>query len=270
MGDLLDDLLALATNAAQHAAELIVDGRRLDAQGALAIEVSTKSTPTDMVTEMDRAAEALIVRAILDARTDDGIVGEEGANHEGTSGVQWFVDPIDGTTNYLYGFPGFAVSIGVAVDGEMVAGVVHDPLHREVHQAIRGRGATRNGSPMRVNDHGDLATALVATGFAYDPARRARQAAVLEVVLPRVRDVRRMGAASVDLCSVGCGRVDAYYERGLSPWDLAAGVLVATEAGAVAGDLDGGPPSGAFVLVTAPRLFEPLADLLLKAGAGSA
>jgi fructose-1,6-bisphosphatase/inositol monophosphatase family enzyme len=232
--------------------------------------VSTKSTPTDMVTEMDRAAEVLIVKTVLAARPDDSIVGEEGADHEGTSGVQWYVDPIDGTTNYLYGFPGFAVSIAAEVDGEMAVGVVVDPLHREVHQAVRGRGATRNGAPVRVADHADMATALVATGFSYDPDRRAGQAAVLETVLPRVRDVRRMGAASVDLCSVGCARVDAYYERGLSPWDLAAGVLVATEAGAVAGDLDGGPPSGAFVLVTAPQLFEPLADLLRSAGAGSA
>jgi myo-inositol-1(or 4)-monophosphatase len=260
-----DDLLALATAAAQQAADLLVDG--LSRPRA---EVSTKSTPTDMVTEMDRAAEAKIVDTLLAARPDDSIVGEEGADHTGTSGVQWYVDPIDGTTNYLYGFPGFAVSIAAEVDGEMAVGVVHDPLHREVHHAVRGQGAFRNGTPVRVSDKAELATALVATGFSYDPGRRAAQAAVLGTVLPRIRDVRRMGAASVDLCSVGCSRVDAYYERGLSPWDLAAGVLVATESGATAGDLDGGPPSGAFVLVTAPQLFEPLARLLRDAGAGTA
>ena len=216
--DLLDELLALATNLAADAAALLVDGlthRRL--------EVSTKSTPTDMVTEMDRASEALIVAGIRAARPDDGIVGEEGADHAGTSGVRWLVDPIDGTTNYLYGFPGFAVSIGAEFNGEMVAGVVHDPLHRDVFQAASGRGATRNGDPIHASTKNDLKTALVGTGFSYEPDRRLRQANVLAQVLPHIRDIRRMGAASVDLCSVACGRLDAYYERGLGPWDLAAG-----------------------------------------------
>ena len=265
MRDLVDELLALATELAAEAAALLLDG--LDRARA---EVSTKSTPTDMVTEMDRASEALIVSAIRARRPDDGIVGEEGADITGTSGVQWLVDPIDGTTNYLYGHPGFAVSIAAARDGEVVAGVVHDALHRDVFAAARGRGATRNGEPIHASSQHDPQTTLVGTGFSYEPERRQRQAAVLVDVLPRVRDIRRMGAASVDLCSVACGRLDAYYERGLSPWDLAAGVLIAEEAGAAVGDLRGGPASGEFVLAAARGVFEPLRALLDQAGAGAA
>lgn len=265
MPDLLDELLAVALRLAADAAALLVE--RL---GEARTAVQTKSTATDMVTEVDRASEALVVAGLRAARPDDAIVGEEGAADDGTTGVRWLVDPIDGTTNYLYGFPGFAVSIGAEIDGEGAVGVVHDPLHGEVFAASRGKGATRNGRPIRVSDKDELATALVATGFAYDPRRRERQAAVLSEVLPSVRDVRRMGAASVDLCSVACGRVDAYYERGLGPWDLAAGAVIAREAGAVLGDLDGGPPSGGFVLAAAPALFGPLRDLLAAAGARTA
>ena len=261
----LDELLALATDLAADAATLLVDG--LDRVRA---EVSTKSTPTDMVTEMDRASEALIVAGIRAKRPDDGIVGEEGADVTGTSGVQWLIDPIDGTTNYLYGYPGFAVSIAAEVDGDVGVGVVHDPLHADVFRAARGRGATRNDVAIHVSSQRDLRRALVGTGFSYEPERRHRQAQVLIEVLPNVRDIRRMGAASVDLCSVACGRLDAFYERGLGPWDLAAGALIAEEAGAVVGDLRGGPASGEFVLAAAGGVFEPLRALLERAGAGSA
>jgi myo-inositol-1(or 4)-monophosphatase len=263
--DLLDELLTLATSLAADAAALLVEG--LSRQRT---EVTSKSTPTDMVTEMDRASEALIVARIVEARPHDGIVGEEGADRAGTSGVRWLVDPIDGTTNYLYGFPGFCVSVAAEVDGVVGVGVVHDPLHRDVFTATRGRGARRNGETISVSDGRDTATALVGTGFSYDPDRRRRQARVLVEVLPRVRDVRRMGAAAVDLCSVACGRLDAYYERGLAPWDLAAGALVAREAGGRVGDLAGGEPSGDFVLASAPELFEPLRTILDTAGAGNA
>lgn len=265
MDDLLDELLAVATDLAANAAALLVDGLTRHR-----VEVSTKSSPTDMVTEMDRASEALIVAGIRAARPDDGIVGEEGADHAGTSGVRWLVDPIDGTTNYLYGFPGFAVSIAAEYLGEVVAGVVHDPLHREVFQAAKGRGATRNGESIRASTKHDLQTALVGTGFSYERERRLRQANVLAQVLPRIRDIRRMGAASVDLCSVACGRLDAYYERGLGAWDLAAGALIAQEAGATVGDLSGGPASGEFTLASSSGLFEPLRALLDTAGAGTA
>ena len=263
--DLLNELVALADALASDATALLIDGLQ---HGRA--EVSTKSTPTDMVTEMDRASEALIVAGIRAGRPDDGIVGEEGAAIAGSSGVEWLIDPIDGTTNYLYGYPGFAVSIAAALDGDVVVGVVSDALHGDVFRATRGRGATRNGETIHASAQSRIDTALVGTGFSYEPARRQHQAAVLVEVLPRVRDIRRMGAAAVDLCSVACGRLDAYYERGLSPWDLAAGVLVAQEAGAVVGDLHGGPGSGEFVLAAAPALFEPLRDLLDQAGAGTA
>ncbi len=259
-GDLLDDLRVLATRIATEAAELLVE--RLSQTRS---EVSTKTSRTDMVTEMDRTSEALLVERILAARPDDAILGEEGAKVHGTSGVRWVVDPIDGTTNYLYGHPGFSVSVAAELDGEAVVGIVVDPLHADVFSAVRGRGATRNGERIRVSARSELATALVATGFAYDASRRQRQAAVVAALIGRVRDIRRMGAASVDLCSVACGRVDAYYEKGLGPWDLAAGVLIASEAGASTGDLDGGPPSGGFVLAAAPGLFDELRGVLRAA-----
>jgi myo-inositol-1(or 4)-monophosphatase len=263
--DLLDELLDLATKLAADTAAVLVEGLTRARR-----DVSTKSSPTDMVTEMDRAAEAMIVAGLLAARPFYGIVGLEGAALDGTSGVRWIVDPIDGTTNYLYGFPGFSVSIAAEYAGDVVVGVVHDPTHREVFQAVTGRGATRNGEAIRESAKSDLSTALVGTGFSYEPARRERQANVLVRVLPQVRDIRRMGSAAVDLCSVACGRLDAFYERGLGLWDLAAGALIAQEAGARVGDLAGGPPSGEFVLAAASGLFEPLRALLDTAGAGSA
>src|SRR5262249_41968922 len=201
----------------------------------------------------------------LERRSDDGTVGEEGADVAGTSGVRWLIDPIDGTTNYLYAHEGFAVSIAAQRDGETIAGVVNDPMHHDEFAAAKGLGATRNGQPAIVPDHDDLATALVATGFAYDAATRERQAVVLEYVLPRVRDIRRVGAAAVDLCSVAVGRVNAYYERGLSPWDLAAGALIAAEAGATVESLD--EPGGAATLIVPPPrpLFDSFPHLLIPA-----
>jgi myo-inositol-1(or 4)-monophosphatase len=260
-----EELLALATSLATRASALMLEALR-----SRQYLTDTKSTPTDMVTEVDRAAESLVVEGIRTARPHDTIVGEEGADVVGTSGVRWVVDPIDGTTNFVYGHPGFAVSIAAEFNGVTTVGVVEVPLLHEVFTAVLGRGAHRNGEPIGVGVVDQLDHALVATGFAYDADRRALQSAVLTRVLPKLRDIRRMGAASVDLCSVACGRVDAYYERGLQPWDFAAGALVAREAGAVVGDLDGGGPSTEFVLAANPALFAPLADLLSTAGAGRA
>jgi myo-inositol-1(or 4)-monophosphatase len=260
-----DELLDLARSTAEAAGRLLLDGsarRRTD--------VGTKTSPTDMVTEMDRASEALVVERLLRARPDDGVLGEEGTARPGTSGVRWVVDPLDGTTNYLYGFPAWAVSVAAEVGGEVVAAVVADPSHGEVFAATLGGGATCNGRPLATGPGPALGTALVGTGFSYESARRERQAAVLHQVLPRVRDVRRAGAAALDLCWVAAGRLDAFYERGLQPWDLAAGALVATEAGARTGGLDGGPPSTAFALAAAPALFDPLRHLLEMAGAADA
>jgi myo-inositol-1(or 4)-monophosphatase len=257
-----DALVDLARDVAGRAVDLLLSGLHRSR-----VRVETKSTATDMVSEMDRASEDLIVSALLAERPGDGIVAEEGSARAGSSGLRWVIDPLDGTTNYLYDFPGWAVSIAAEDDAGVVAGVVADAVHREVFTATRGGGARRNGEPIACSDRDDLATALVGTGFGYGADRRAAQAVVLTGVLPRVRDIRRMGAAAVDLCSVACGRLDAYYERGLAWWDLAAGGLVASEAGAVVSGIDGGPLRAGSVLAAAPRLATPLRDLLRSLGA---
>ena len=223
---------------------------------------STKSTATDLVTEVDRWSEAQIVSRILDARPGDSILGEEGTGVEGTSGVRWVVDPIDGTTDFVYGHPGFSVSIGVEVDNEPAAGVVLDPLLDDEFTAAVGHGTTRNGQLVRVSSTTDLTTALVATGFSYDPHRRGRQAEVLVGLLPQIRDIRRMGGAAIDLASVSCGRVDAYFERGLNPWDCAAGTVLVSEAGGKVTDLDGRPSTGEMTVAAPAAIHGPLLDLL--------
>jgi myo-inositol-1(or 4)-monophosphatase len=266
-------LLAVAREVAVEAAGLLREGL-----GRRRQHVGSKSSITDLVTEMDRAAERLIVERLLAARPDDGVIGEEGTAHAGSSPVTWVVDPLDGTTNYVYGFPAFAVSIAArhhdpspgAPPPRVIAGVVADVARGDVFAARAGGGATRDGQPIACSDRDELATALVATGFSYEAARRARQAGVLTGVLPYVRDIRRTGSAALDLCSVASGRVDAYYERGLGEWDFAAGALIAAEAGAVVGGLDGGPPSPAFVLAAPAGLAGPLRSLLRRAGAGEA
>jgi len=230
-------LLDLAEAVARAAGELLLAGI-----SGVRVDVSTKTSGTDMVSEMDRASEALIVEGILASRPDDAILGEEGASREGTSGVRWVIDPLDGTTNYLYRHPTWAVSVGVEVDGRVEVGVVAAPGLGETFTAVRGQGAWLNGSPVAVTGEVDLARALVGTGFGYLAGRRARQADVLPHLLPLVRDIRRNGVASLDLCWVACGRLDGYFEAGGQPWDVAAGLLIATEAGAVACSLDGGPP----------------------------
>jgi myo-inositol-1(or 4)-monophosphatase len=266
-------LLELATKAAERAADLLLDGSRRDRTS-----VGTKSTATDMVTEMDRASEQLIVTELLAARPDDGILAEEGSARPGTSGVRWVIDPLDGTTNYLYGHPGWAVSVAAeqvgryAADGDqVVAGVVIDAVHGEVYTASRGDGARRNGAPIRCSDQSDLTQALVATGFGYQPERRQAQARILVELLSEIRDIRRMGAASVDLCLVACGRVDAYFEHGLSWWDWAAGMLVAREAGATVLPIDGeaveAEAGAGSVLAAAPAIATSLRDRLSALGA---
>jgi myo-inositol-1(or 4)-monophosphatase len=258
-------LCALAEEAARATGALLLE--RLD---QVRTDVQTKSSGTDMVSEVDRAAEALIVEHLLRARPDDGMVGEEGTDRAGSSGVCWVVDPLDGTTNYLYGLAGFGVSIAAEAHDAVVAGVVLDVVRDELFAAVRGEGATRDGRPIQVSTPASLATALIATGFSYDSERRARQAAALVPVLPRVRDIRRVGAAAVDLCSVACGRVDGYYELGLAPWDLAAGGLIAAEAGAIVTDFHGGPATAGAVVAAGPAIATELRALLVAAGAGSA
>jgi fructose-1,6-bisphosphatase/inositol monophosphatase family enzyme len=255
------DLVRLAERLARTVGQEIVR-RRADGL----VEVTTKSSTTDMVTEVDRAAEHLIVEALREARPADGIIGEEGAARDGTSGIRWLVDPIDGTTNFLYGLPGWAVSIAAVDDDGPVAGAVSVPTFAELFSGARGHGAHLDGRVIHCSAKADLATALVGTGFSYQRERRVDQGAIMAALLPHVRDVRRFGAASVDLCSVAAGRLDVYYEEGLAPWDLAAGEVIAREAGAVLSDTTGGPVRAGSVVVCPPQLHQPFLDLLATVG----
>ena len=252
-----EHLLGLARAVALEAADLVCRARR---SGPVA--ATTKSTVTDMVTEYDRASERLIVDRLLAARPDDGILGEEGADTAGSSGIRWLIDPIDGTTNYLYGLPGYAVSIAAHDQDGGLVGVVAVPTTDELFAGLRGGGATCNGQPIRCSDRRDLATSLVATGFSYDPDRRRQHAERIARLIDKVRDIRRLGAAAVDLCSVASGRVDAYVEQHLQPWDLAAGAIIATEAGCRLGSLDGGPITPESTLAATPAIFDALVELI--------
>jgi fructose-1,6-bisphosphatase/inositol monophosphatase family enzyme len=254
-------LLSVAVELARAAGALLL--QRPDDLGATA-----KSTPTDAVTKMDRAAERVILDGLARRRPHDRVVAEESGTSGGGSDVTWFVDPLDGTVNYLYDIPHWAVSIAAAVGDTVVAGVVFDPHRDETFQALRGRGATCNGRPLAVSAQADPAFALVATGFSYAAAERSRQAEVLRAVLPRVRDIRRAGSAALDLCAVAASRVDAFFEAGMYPWDWAAGGLIAEEAGATFGGVGGRPPGAWTTLVANPALFVALDRLLLEAGDG--
>jgi myo-inositol-1(or 4)-monophosphatase len=258
-----DEVAELASDLAARAAALLIE-RRGSATGS----IGTKTSITDMVSDVDRASESLVVTGIRRARPGDAILAEEGSAEQGTSGWRWVIDPLDGTVNYLYGLPAYAVSIAVEHHGRALVGVVVDPEHGETFTAVRGRGATRNGVPIATSAESDLAVALIGTGFSYDAERRSRQATVLTRVVPRVRDIRRAGAASIDLCWVACGRLDGYYEHGLAPWDFAAGALIASEAGGYTGDLRGGPPSAEVAVAAGARLFAGLCELLVEVGAG--
>ncbi|GAA1779197.1 inositol monophosphatase family protein [Agromyces lapidis] len=278
-------LLALARDIAVRAAEFAAGARREGVEVA-----ATKSTPTDIVTATDRDTEALIRERILAARPDDGILGEEETAHIGTSGLTWVVDPIDGTVNFLYGLPSWAVSIAV-VEGpaepsswRALVGVVVNASTGEVFEASAGGGARLSSGDaesgaadggagarqtLRVNTGVPLGRALVGTGFGYAPERRREQAEVLLAVLPQVRDVRRNGSAALEMCALAAGRLDAFYERGLAPWDHAAGALIVREAGALVGGARGGPEGEELVVAAAPGLYEELVAALAAAGAGS-
>ena len=222
--------------------------------------VQTKSSAVDLVTEVDRDLEKFIVEALVTAFPNDSILGEEGATRTGTSGYRWVIDPIDGTTNYVYGFPQVGVSIAL-VDGDnnAVAGAVADVARGRCASAAKGLGAIVDGLPVSVRKPESLAHSLIATGFSYDSANRADQAHCLSFVLPMVRDIRRGGSAALDLCSVATGAVDAYYEQHVKLWDVAAGLLIASEAGAVTTTL----PHGT-VVAAAPNIADALIELLLR------
>jgi len=256
------ELRALAERLARDAGRLAAAGRRSLGVGH-SDRHTTKSTPTDPVTEFDRAAEELIVDELRRIRPDDAIVGEEGADDAGTSGLAWHLDPIDGTANFVYDLPAWCTSVAVVDDHGSLAGAVYAPVTDELFSAHRTGGATRNGDPISVSTATQLELTMVATGFNYSPDRRAEQAARVAALLPRVRDIRRFGSAALDLCMVACGRVDAYAEEHLNSWDLAAGVVIATEAGATATALDGGPITPESVLVTTPGVHDALLAALL-------
>jgi myo-inositol-1(or 4)-monophosphatase len=222
----LRKLLALASDLARDAGQIHIQGM------TRALRIETKSSPTDLVSQIDKESERLIVERLREARPDDAVLGEEGALGEGTSGVRWVIDPLDGTTNYIYGYPAYAVSIAVEIDGQPQVGVVLDSSAGRMYRAIRGFGAVCDDQPIHVRELPDLSTALVATGFSYEAAQRERQGAVVAQALGRVRDIRRGGTAALDLCHVAAGHVDAYWELDLSPWDYAAGSVIACAAGA--------------------------------------
>jgi myo-inositol-1(or 4)-monophosphatase len=255
------DLLGLAVDVAVEAAELIRVRRRAG------VEVSdTKTSPTDIVTEVDRATERLIFERLMSARPDDGFLGEEGASSESASGVVWVVDPIDGTVNFLYGIPTYAVSIAAVVGGQSVAGVVVNVQSGERFTATLGGGAFLDGVRLQVRSEPvPLSHRLVGTGFNYVAEVKALQADAVSAMLREVRDIRRIGSAALDICAVACGRYDAYVEEGLHPWDRAAGSLVATEAGARVEMRQG--VGGSDCVICAPASgFQEFSDLVERCG----
>jgi myo-inositol-1(or 4)-monophosphatase len=230
-----------------------------------AFDSATKSSLTDVVTEFDRAAEAAIVDTLRSIRPGDAIVGEEGTADTGTTGYSWFVDPIDGTTSFVYDLPTWSCSIGVAYHETMIAGAVYIPALDEMFDAALGHGARLNGHPISASTETDISLALVGTGFSYHRQQRSTQARRLAALIGDIRDMRRFGSAAIDLCWVACGRLDVYFEEYLNAWDAAAGLLIAHEAGAVSSDFGGGPPQPAELVVATPGVHRSFLDLLAAA-----
>lgn len=266
------ELQHLAIDIAREAGELAARRRRAGVRIA-----ATKSALADIVTEADREVEDLIRARLAAERPDDGFLGEESGADESSSGITWVVDPIDGTVNYAYGIPAYAVSIA-AVEGApdparwtALAGAVFNPAVDELFHAARGEGARLvsavEGERRLAVSEPSPAGALIATGFGYDPATHAGDLARLATVMPIARDIRRIGAASLDLTGVAAGRLDAYYERGLHPWDLAAGTLIVEEAGGQVGGYAGERAGRAMTIAAAPRLFERLTETVSRKGA---
>ena len=247
----------------QFAADLSVEAGTLAmASRDRTMSISTKSSSTDLVTEHDRAAEALLVERIHELRPGDSILGEEGAAATGTTGYTWYLDPIDGTTNYVYGHPMWATSVAVADDDGALAGAVYAPATAELFTAGRGQGATLNGTSIRTSEIADLRLALVATGFGYVREMRVEQARLVAEVIGDIRDIRRGGSAALDLCYVAAGRVDGYYEIGINVWDVAAGELIAREAGCATSWIDAAPGRPLQICAAAPGIFDALRQLV--------
>ncbi len=250
------ELAAIAERVARAAGALLLDHAT---RGPVAVE--SKSSTTDMVSAADHASEELLVELLMAARPDDGLIGEEGSTRAGTTGLTWFCDPLDGTTNYLYRLPQWAVSVAVEDAAGPLASCVFHPTGDEAFTAARGHGATLNGTPIRTSAATVLETSLIGTGFAYTASVRAEQGARLPVVLAAVRDIRRAGSAALDLAWVACGRLDGFFESGIQHWDYAAGQLLILEAG---GRFEVGPgPHGGIpqVVAAAPGIHDALRAL---------
>jgi myo-inositol-1(or 4)-monophosphatase len=258
-------LLALAVDTAREAGRLVAEGR-----SSAGRSVDVKSSSVDVVTAVDTASERLIVGRLLAARPDDAVLGEEGAARQGSSGVRWIVDPIDGTVNFLYDLPAYAVSIAAEIDGVVRAGAVLNVATGDLFTATTGGGAwlstPAHPEPVRLTGSRpeSLEKTLVGTGFGYQVEQRRAQGAVVAALLPRVRDIRRMGSAALDLCATAAGRLDAYYELHLNPWDHAAGGLVAAEAGVVVTGLPGRPFAEPLAIAAAPTVADAFVDLLAE------
>ena len=242
-------LLELALKTSRQAGELLVNR-------PASWDLIVKSTAIDIATQMDIASEKLIVESILAVRPDDGIIGEEGASRESKSGVTWVIDPVDGTVNYFYGLPGWAVSIAAKDENGTLVGVVHSPTVNATWHATKGGGAFLNNVKIACNDPIELNRALISSGFAYDVNNRLEQVKIVNALLPKIRDLRRIGSAAADICHVATGMVDGYFETGLFEWDLAAAELIALEAGAT---VTTRPWHGLNLTVAAgPHLYEAL------------
>jgi myo-inositol-1(or 4)-monophosphatase len=248
-----EDLRALAEDVAREAGAQL-----LEAFAGPVIGLLTKSTPTDLVSEADEAAQELIFSRLLAARPDDGLLGEEGGGRDGTSGLRWVVDPLDGTSNYLYRLPQWAVSIAVEDADGAVAGVVYDPPRDQMWSAVREGQPLLDGETVMGSGQSELGKALVATGFGYDAEVRRAQAAQIAGLMPDVRDIRRFGAAALDLAWCAAGRYDAYFERGVHHWDVAAGALLCECAGLAVEPLAARPPQGEGILVASRGLIDEL------------
>lgn len=257
MADDVDDLVGLAVGISRRAGSLLLERFVQPARG-----VDTKTGPTDPVSDADRDAEEMILRFVRERRPQDGILAEEGGHGDSSSGLTWVVDPLDGTVNFLFGIPVWCVSIGIEDAEGGLVGVVHNPNAAETFTAVRGGGAHLNGTPISVSGRTDIASALVGTGFHYDQERRVEQARTVAEILPLVRDIRRAGSAALDLCSLACGRLDAFYEAPMERWDRAAGELIVREAGGTVVDLPAPRGASPGVIAANANLHEDFRKLV--------
>jgi myo-inositol-1(or 4)-monophosphatase len=252
------ELLELAVSLARDAGALLLERF----EGGRERSLASKSSPTDLVSEADLASERLIRERLAQARPADAFLGEEGGGRDGSSGLTWVVDPLDGTVNFLFSIPQWCVSVAIQDDDGPLAGAIFDPCRDELFSATRDGHPMLNGKPIKASDRAELASAMVATGLAYEAYVRAAQAEVLVRVVPRVRDIRRFGSAALDLAWTAAGRYDAYFERSVKPWDIAAGTLLCERAGLTVLELPPHPDLPYGVLAAAPAIAQPLFELV--------